>query len=101
VRAAEIVQRTRHPRRHPARATAAGGGAVRRVDRQRREPVPVAGQCGRGRRRDPRVPAGRRPAPGALALHGPAGQGDGAPGGTAVAGPLHLAAGLPVHRARR
>ena len=47
---------------------AAGRRALRRVDGQRREPVPVARQRRRGRRRHPRVPPGRRPAPGALAL---------------------------------
>ena len=45
-----LVLRARHPRRHAAGAPAARGAARRRVDRQRREPRPLAGQRRRGRR---------------------------------------------------
>ena len=68
---------------------------------QRRQPGPVGGGARRGRRGHPGVPARRRPAPGALALHRPHRRADGAPRGAAVGEPGHRGAGHPGVRPPR
>ena len=85
----------------PHVVAAARRPARRRVPRHRRQPRPVGGRARRGRRRHPRIPPRRRPAPGALALHRAHRRADGAPRGAALGEPGHRGAGHPGLRAPR
>ena len=90
----------------PQVVAAARGPAGRRVRGHRRQPRPLGGRARRGRRGDPRVPARRRPAPGALAVHRPHRRADGPPRGAALGEPgdgraRHPARTPTAARARR
>ena len=83
----------------PRGAAAARGPARRRLGAGSGESVSRVGRHPRrGRRGDPRVPARRRPAEGALALDRPGRRAHGPPRGAALAEPGHAAARHPGRR---